>query len=638
MKRTLLSFLLVGCTLVGWGAKPKKIINPPFAVSNQTNCNVGSITMSSTETSVEFLRKGSSDKIVPKAEKAYIVANGKRYALRSALVAEMRMVFEPIADGAERLDLILSDEGARPRILGIELKSKKLPKLPLDEQFLRYNPTPSQEMPKPIVAEGKSRLTGRILEWQEGLDQFRVTLFPVGDKSPTYVDVAPDADGCFSLDFDLSMTQKVLLMGAKTGVASTIVLTPGESQHINVSLREASARQWKLRSAESPSAPIIYSDNLQTRAWDECSRPEWEPMLNAFASNEFYPKITGMNLEQYAAYWDKVVRETDASIGSNTKLSGNAKRVLRVKLTSLVVAQLQFGEAYLDQAYRKVNNITDRKLKLPDAVRNVGTPKKENYAILKELPLDNMDMLLANIESAPLHVSYILAGLNATHKNTTLAPSAENAQYKLSDLISLQDTIMGDMIALFGLKSRFADFDPLTDGQLSDLRSAINHQGVLLIAEKKNREVVSSIQANKSKSGYTVVDVANVAPEKVFATILERHKGKVIFIDFWATWCGPCVNAMELAKPAKAALKGKDIVYVYITSSSPEKIWKNMIPDIPGEHYFLTKEQGKYLSTIDFQYSAIPSYAIIGRDGKIKHFQTGFMGAEKMQELLEKEL
>lgn len=636
MKRTLLSFLLVGCTLVGWGAKPKKIINPPFAVSNQTVLKVSGVILSDTATVVEVATQESADKWVPMAKKAYMESNGKRYALKSIVATSgAQMIFEPIDSKTERLDVILSDEGARPRILGIELKGKKLPALVLDDPFLKYNPTPSQEMPKPIVAEGKSRLTGRILEWQEGLDQFRVTFFPIGDRSPTYLALTPDANGRFSLDFDLSMTQKVLLMGAKTGVASTIVLTPGEDQHINVSLREASARQSNLRSAESPSAPIIYSTNMQTKAWDEYSRPEWSSMLKAFLSNEFYPKITGMNLEQYAAYWDKVVRETDTSIKANSKLSSNAKRLARVNLASLAVAQLQFARTYIEQAYRKTNKITDRNAKLPSEVHKIGLPTKEQYAILKELPLDDMDMLLANIESAPLHLSYILAGLNAAQKSTTTATQME---YKPSDLISTEDNITADVIALLGLKSRFSNFDPLTDGELSDFRSSVKHEGIFLTAKKKNNELLASIEANKSKSGYTVVDLTGIAPDKVFSTILERHKGKVIFLDFWATWCGPCVNAMELAKPAKAALKGKDIVYVYITSSSPEKIWKNMIPDIPGEHYFLSKEQGKYLSTIDFQYNAIPSYAIIGRDGKTKHFQTGFMGAEKMKELLEKEL
>ena len=81
----------------------------------------------------------------------------------------------------------------------------------------------------------------------------------------------------------------------------------------------------------------------------------------------------------------------------------------------------------------------------------------------------------------------------------------------------------------------------------------------------------------------------------MFTSIISKFKGKVLLVvDFWATWCGPCRMANKMMVPMKEELKGKDIVYLYITGeTSPLKTWENMIPDIHGEHFRLTDTQWK---------------------------------------------
>ena len=86
----------------------------------------------------------------------------------------------------------------------------------------------------------------------------------------------------------------------------------------------------------------------------------------------------------------------------------------------------------------------------------------------------------------------------------------------------------------------------------------------------------------------------------------------------------------------KQELEDKDIVYIYLTSSTSEfDTWKELVPDIHGEHYYLTEEQ---LNHILQQYGeqAYPTYAIYNSKGKRTYLTTGFPGVEAMKEELEK--
>ena len=62
-----------------------------------------------------------------------------------------------------------------------------------------------------------------------------------------------------------------------------------------------------------------------------------------------------------------------------------------------------------------------------------------------------------------------------------------------------------------------------------------------------------------------------------------------------------------------------------------------MIPDIKGEHYRVTDSQWEFLGK-KFGVKGVPSYMLLGKDGAPVHFQVGFMGVEKMKEMIEKEL
>ena len=130
--------------------------------------------------------------------------------------------------------------------------------------------------------------------------------------------------------------------------------------------------------------------------------------------------------------------------------------------------------------------------------------------------------------------------------------------------------------------------------------------------------------------------MTEVAPEETLQTILDKYKGKIILIDIWATWCGPCKLGHEKMKPVKEELRDKNIVYVYLTSATSKfDDWKEYIADISGEHYFLTEEQ---LDAIFKQLggTGYPTYAIFSPDGEKIATLGGFRNVEVIRDALEK--
>lgn len=104
----------------------------------------------------------------------------------------------------------------------------------------------------------------------------------------------------------------------------------------------------------------------------------------------------------------------------------------------------------------------------------------------------------------------------------------------------------------------------------------------------------------------------------LFTKILEENREKVLFLDFWATWCGPCRTDFKLMKDVKEKFIGKDIAFVYLCSQSTEKNWQHNIKkyDIKGDHYLLSTKQYYDLQE-KFQVNAFPTYLLIDKKGNV---------------------
>jgi thiol-disulfide isomerase/thioredoxin len=104
----------------------------------------------------------------------------------------------------------------------------------------------------------------------------------------------------------------------------------------------------------------------------------------------------------------------------------------------------------------------------------------------------------------------------------------------------------------------------------------------------------------------------------IIDSLTTKHKNKLIYIDCWATWCGPCLGEMPNSKILMNEMKGKDVAFAYICIDSNEKEWKALIDryQLKGEHYLLTQTQSDDLRKI-FEINGIPHYIMIDKKGNV---------------------
>lgn len=100
--------------------------------------------------------------------------------------------------------------------------------------------------------------------------------------------------------------------------------------------------------------------------------------------------------------------------------------------------------------------------------------------------------------------------------------------------------------------------------------------------------------------------------------VLSKYEGKVIYLDFWASWCGPCKREMPHSLKMQETFKGKDVAFVYISTDRNVDSWKASIKSlkVTGEHYRVNQNVHTEMNK-RFNVSYIPRYVLIDKKGNV---------------------
>ena len=104
---------------------------------------------------------------------------------------------------------------------------------------------------------------------------------------------------------------------------------------------------------------------------------------------------------------------------------------------------------------------------------------------------------------------------------------------------------------------------------------------------------------------------------------LSDLRGKVVYLDFWGTWCPPCLREMPASHDLKAKFVGREVVFLYISVGDAEEKWQRVLTDqhLTSPNSIHLRQPKESQVAFDYQVNGFPTYWLIGRDGRILDMQ-----------------
>lgn len=102
--------------------------------------------------------------------------------------------------------------------------------------------------------------------------------------------------------------------------------------------------------------------------------------------------------------------------------------------------------------------------------------------------------------------------------------------------------------------------------------------------------------------------------------VLSELKGKVIYLDFWATWCSPCLMQMKNSKSWKSKFKNKEVVFLYLSLDKNKTAWEAYVKNNGTQGIHLIASGGDVYKTQIaklYKVKKLPAYFLIDKNGKI---------------------
>ena len=600
-----IAILLASCST----PSRRRIDNPHIEMANTHLFDIRHIELTDTATILSFEAFGGPGQPIKLNEKTYLEADGQRYAIRTIEGGEInkymhlsnkgehsfKAIFEPIPLNTKQFDFIEEAKGGFC-IWGVDLTGKK--------KFARYPEGLPKElrgkkkdcpMPEPIFKTGESTLNIHFLGYRPEMgDEVKIFIYELFHSS--FNTKIKDE----KLDLQThTLSSKIFLEGT-TKLAISIAdihcyvwVAPNEEIDIYMDMRATGSAIMSTRSKEfdvnkmyefwHPQIPIAYTTGTYS---------EWNRLYNS-VKNEIVrlnPLTNGyygdyrLSSEQYVDYTKKMYRKLNDSIDRHPSLTPFEKRVSKLH-NHLDLVYVAAGYRWIQsknkmlvtKAFQHPNNYkdcTDEQMREMVKAFDFNDAK---YCFFTE-EVDDFIAVTVNLpKRLQLSEDNFYYGVRRTTQMKHTLESGKD--------ISPEDKAWLDKANPF--------FKEVIDAKMEELR--------------RIREAKLAVKSGK---------VPQTEAEKLFEEIIKPYKGKVVVVDFWNTWCLPCLIGIEKIEPLKSnELKSNDIVWLYLADeSSPETDYNERIQKIKGEHFRLSAEQSKVIKR-QFGITGIPAYVLVDRDG-----------------------
>jgi thiol-disulfide isomerase/thioredoxin len=138
---------------------------------------------------------------------------------------------------------------------------------------------------------------------------------------------------------------------------------------------------------------------------------------------------------------------------------------------------------------------------------------------------------------------------------------------------------------------------------------------------------VKSIMAAETGSAMPDCVLTSLADKQPYD--LKQFKGKVIYVDFWASWCGPCAKSFPFMSELSTDLKDKGLQVIGVNLDETPADAQSFLGQYPANFTIAADTNGQCAK--NFGVKAMPSTYLVDRKGTVRHVHLGFRAGEAME-------